>query len=238
MLTDTIWRDMRWRLLVAVPVVLLIALLIANAYSSYARDHAVDGAAPSYLAYLDAAWFELPGASAIFLPVAVLLASGGIVTRRRSELVFLLALPLERRSWLLAYMRWSLIALALLVLLTVVIFAIAAWAVGARLPLGPLLLRSAGVVLAGAVWIGITMALLARIRGALLTARGGSSRGGWGARGAPSTSATGALVPPEVRESGYVSGCDSNSPIRLRAARATSAARSADRVGGRLRLAS
>jgi hypothetical protein len=126
-------------------------------------------ATPDAAAYLDAAWFRLPGGSAVFLLAAVLLAAGGSLLRPRGDVAYLLALPLSRRRWLITHVAMSLAALTALVVVVHVVLATGASRAdashgGGSLALGPLLARSLAVLAAASVWIGVTVGVLAVVR--------------------------------------------------------------------------
>jgi hypothetical protein len=159
MLRATIWRDLRWRLLAAAVLVLLPAAVVAWSDAAHAPR-----ATPGAAAYLDAAWFRLPGGSAVFLVAAVLLAAGGSLLRPRGDVAYLLALPQSRRRWLLAHVTMSLAALAALVLVVHLVLATGATHGGGSLALGPMLGRSLAVLAAASVWIGVTVGVLAVVR--------------------------------------------------------------------------
>ena len=165
MLRATIWRDLRWRLLAASLLVLPPAAAVAWQDVAHVRSGA---------AYLDAAWFRLPGGSAVVLAAAVLLAAGGSLLRPRGDVAYLLSLPLSRRRWLLAHVAMSLAALAALVVVVHVVLATGASRAdaahgGASLALRPLLGRSMAVFAAASVWIGVTVGVLAVVRYPALT---------------------------------------------------------------------
>jgi hypothetical protein len=163
-LRATIWRDLRWRLLAASALVLPPAVLVA--WSQVMHPH---HATPGGAAYLDAAWFRLPGGSAVFLVAAVLLAAGGSLLRPRADVAYVLALPLSRRRWLLAHVALSLATLAALVVVVHVVLTVGALRAGAPLAHGPLLARSLAVLVASSVWIGVTIGVLALVRHPVLT---------------------------------------------------------------------
>src|SRR4051812_11524203 len=129
MIYATIWRDLRWRLIV--PALLLAAsvTLLQISYDGHlhvSRDGA-PVAAPDvhdYMHYLDVAWFQLPGGSAVFLVIAVLIASGGRLTRSSGDLAYLFALPISRRRWVASHIGAAVVAVAALILLVDVVFAV------------------------------------------------------------------------------------------------------------------
>lgn len=159
MLHATIWRDLRWRLLAASLLVVPPAALVA--WSQVAHPHHVT---PGGAAYLDAAWFRLPGGNAVFLVAAVLLAAGGSLFRPGGDVAFLLALPVSRRRWLLTNLGMSLAALAALVLVVHLVLAAGAARAGAPFAHGPLLVRSLTALVAASPWIGATVGVLALVR--------------------------------------------------------------------------
>jgi hypothetical protein len=160
MLRATIWRDLRWRAAAAALLVLPPAALVAWSNVVHARGPVVTKGA----AYVDAAWFWLPGGSAVFLAAAVLLGASGSLLRPRGDVAYLLALPLSRRRWLATHVAMSAATLAALVLVAHVIVAFGAWRAGAPLAPGALLGRSVAVLAAGSAWIGVTVGVLAVVR--------------------------------------------------------------------------
>ncbi len=166
MLRSIIWRDLRWRLLAAALIVAPLAALVSWSYAARARVG--DPVQSSYLAYLDDAWFHLPGGSAVFLLLAVVLGAGGGLLRPREQVAYLLALPVSRRRLLYTYLLAVLGALAALTALVDVVLAAGAWDAGVPLPARPLLGRSALVFAAAAVWVCITVGVLSVVRYAAL----------------------------------------------------------------------
>lgn len=170
MLRATIWRDLQWRLLVALLLVASPAALVARSYTLAPQRSIASTTGLTYVEYLDAAWFWLPGASAVFLPAAVLISAAGVLLRPRTDLRFLLALPLSRRRWLLTNVMASLAALGALVLVVGIILASGAWYAGVPLGIGPLLGRSLAVLVAAGAWVGVTVGVLALVRHPALAA--------------------------------------------------------------------
>jgi len=165
MLRAAIWRDLRWRMLLAAVPVLVPAALVALSYA--ARAHGDGGTANGYVGYvgyLDAAWFWLPGASAVFLLAAVIVSSAGSLLRPRGDVAYLLALPVSRTRWLLAHAGMSLAALAGLIVLADAV--LAAGAVPSRAPVAlvPLLARSLAVWVAAGAWVCVTLGVLSVVR--------------------------------------------------------------------------
>jgi hypothetical protein len=165
MLRATIWRDLRWRLLAALLVAVPVAALVAWSYAMNMRAgaEAMHGFANA-LAYLDAGWYHLPGPSAVFLLVAVVLTAGSGPLRPRDDLAYLLALPISRRRLLAAHVVASLAALAMVVLVVDLILAVGAWSAGMPLPLGKLLVRSLAVLAAASPWVCVTAGALMLLR--------------------------------------------------------------------------
>ena len=160
MLRATIWRDLRWRLLAASLLVVPPAVLVAWSHAA----HAAGPAAPGHAAFLDVAWFRLPGGSPVFLVAAVLLAAGGSLLRPPADVAYLLALPVSRRRWLLTHAAMSLAALAALIVVAHLVLAAGAWRAGVPLAPGALLARSLAVLIAASAWIGVTLGVLAVVR--------------------------------------------------------------------------
>ncbi len=165
MLRDLIWRDLRWRLLAVLPLPVLLASLVSWSYVMEAGVKPM----PPYAEWLDTAWFHLPGPSAHFILVAVVLACSNAM-RRRPEVAYLLALPVSRRRWLLSHLAATLGAIAFLLLLVDVIFWIGAWRAGASLAPLPLLGRTLSVLLAASFTACVTVGMLALLRHPVLTA--------------------------------------------------------------------
>jgi hypothetical protein len=170
MLRATIWRDLRWRLLAALLLVGPPAAMVAIAGTQGPRtDTGVIVPLSDFLRFLDASWFHLPGGSAVLLPAAVLLAAAGTLVRPRDDVGYLFTLPLSRRRWLLAHAAAAVLALATLVLLVGVAFAVSAARAGASLSLVALGARSLGVLLAASAWVGPTLFVATLVRRALPT---------------------------------------------------------------------
>ena len=171
MLRTTIWRDLRWRLLAALLLVAPLAALIAWSYAVNVRaDTGVMRGYATYLAYLDAGWFRLPGPSSAFLLVAVIAAAGRGPLRPRDDFAYLLALPISRRRLLLTQVLTSVAAVAVVVLAAHLILAVGAWSTGAPLAIGPLLGRVLAVTAAASAWVGVTAAAVMLLRHPLLAA--------------------------------------------------------------------
>jgi ABC-type multidrug transport system permease subunit len=167
MLRATIWRDLRWRLLAAALLVVPLAALVAWSYA--ARAHAGQVVERDYLAYLDHAWFRLPGPSAVFTLAAVVLTAGSGLLRPREDVRYLLALPVSRRRLLLTYVALALTALGALIALVDLVLAGGALGAGVPLPFVPLILRSLGVFAAAAVWVCVTVGVLSVVRYPILS---------------------------------------------------------------------
>jgi hypothetical protein len=166
MLRAAIWRDLRWRLLAATFLAAPLALLVAWSYAGRARAGEV--VQRNYVAYLDAAWFHLPGPSSAFLLLAVILGAGGGLIRPRAQVAYLLTLPTSRRRMLVSYLVAVLAALAACVLVIDLILAAGAWSANVPLPLAPMIVRSVLVFLAAAVWACVTIGVLTVVRHAVL----------------------------------------------------------------------
>lgn len=170
MLRATIWRDLRWRLLAALLLVAPPAAVIAFAGAQGPRNASgVNVPVSDWVRFLDTSWFQLPGGSAVLLPAAVLLAAAGTLVRPRDDVAYLFALPLPRRRWLLAHAAAAVLAIATLVLLVGVAFAVGAARAGAALPPVALAARSLGVLLAASAWVGPTLLVATFLRRALPT---------------------------------------------------------------------
>lgn len=153
-----IWRSLRWRVLVAALLVLPLAMLLAGAYRNTVATM------PDYVEYLDGAWFELPGANAIFLLATVIISSGRTLFRPRNDLAYLLALPVSRRRWFGAHAAMSIAALATLIILMNLVFVIGALRADHTAPLGALAIRSALTFAAALPWVGVTLGALGLLR--------------------------------------------------------------------------
>jgi len=167
MLLATIWRSLRWRLLAALLLVALPAFFVAW---SYGAENNELRRTMSYMGYIDAAWFELPGPSAIFLPVALIVSSSAHLMRRSGELAYTLALPISRRRWLLAHAVAFIGAVAIAQLLVDVVLAIGAHHVSQPFEVVPMLARSVAVIAAASVWVAVTIGALALVRHPVLAA--------------------------------------------------------------------
>jgi len=167
MLLATIWRSLRWRLLAAT---LLVAIPVSLVAWSYGADNNELRHSMSYMRYLDAAWFELPGPSAIFLLVALIVSSSARLMKRGGELAYTFALPISRRRWLLAHAGAFVAAVAAIHLSADVVFAIGAYHVSQPFAVLPVLARTLAVTAAAAVWVGVTIGALGLVRHPLLAA--------------------------------------------------------------------
>jgi hypothetical protein len=169
MLRATIWRDLRWRLLAALMLGALLSALVTWSYVMNVREGtAVVRGYPGFLAYLDDAWFRLPGPSSAFLLLAVIVTAWSGPLRPRDDLAYLLSLPISRRRLLLTHVATSLASLSALVLVVDVTFVVGAWSAGTPLALGGLIGRSLLVMVAGAAWVGVTVGAVMLLRYPLL----------------------------------------------------------------------
>ena len=160
-----ICRSLRWRLLLGLVLTATPTALIAASYAEQAgRAPTRWAGADGFIGYLDAAWFRLPGASAVFLPVAVLLGSLGSLVRPRSEVVYVLAFGVARRRWLWAHAAAAVAGVAALVAATALIYALAGWRLRAPQAAGRLGARSLAVLLAAASWCLATTGTPAVVR--------------------------------------------------------------------------
>lgn len=164
MLRATIWRDLRWRLLAGTTIVGPLATLVAWSYASQPSRPSATSSIADHLTYLDAAWFRLPGASAAFLPVAILPGANGGLLRPRNDVAYLLALPVSRRRWLFTHLAMSLAALAALTAAASLVLAAGALFAGMPVAAGPILGRSLAVFIAAAPWICLTAGVLSVVR--------------------------------------------------------------------------
>ena len=167
MLLATIWRSLRWRLLAAM---LLIALPVFLVAWSYGEERKVNRAVGTYMQFLDAAWFDLPGPSAIFLLIALVVSASARLMRPTGDLAYTLTLPISRRRWLLAHAGAFVAAVAAVQLFVDVVFAIGAHRVAQPVEILALLVRSLAVIAASAVWVGVTIGALGLARYPVLAA--------------------------------------------------------------------
>lgn len=117
-----------------------------------------------YVHHLDLAWFNLPGASAVLLPAALILGSPGTLVRPSRDVAYVMTLPMSRERWVMSHIAASVAALALLVIGCDFLFAIAGWRLDSVLRIGPLLVRSMLVLVAAAAWIPLMISLTALVR--------------------------------------------------------------------------
>jgi hypothetical protein len=167
MLFATIWRSLRWRLLAALLLVSAPAFLVAW---SYVEERKVNAAIGTYTHFLDAAWFQLPGPSAILLLVALVVSASGRLMKPSGELAYTLALPISRRRWLLAHAAAFVAAIAVVQLFIDVVFMLGARHSAQPLEMLPLLARSVAVIAAASVWVGVTIGSLGLVRHPVLAA--------------------------------------------------------------------
>jgi hypothetical protein len=167
MLLATIWRSLRWRLLAALPLVALPAFFVSWSFGSEKND-AVHFT--SYSRYVEAAWFQLPGPSAVLLLVALIVSSHARLMKPGGELAYTLALPISRRRWLLAHAGAFVAAVAVVQLFIDVVLAIGARHSAQSLDVVPLLVRSAAAIAAASVWVGVTIGALGLVRHPVLAA--------------------------------------------------------------------
>ncbi len=169
MLRAATWRDLRGRTAAGL---LLAAPLATFVSASFAVQRSQPPDAPpevlalgrSYPAFIDTAWFHLPSPSSVIAFVAILITAGGILARPRSELRFLLALPLTRGAWVLAHLAGSIAATALITAVCAVILLVGGWWQGTSYPALRMLANSGAVLLAVVPWVTTTTAVLAFVR--------------------------------------------------------------------------
>src|SRR4051812_44669748 len=116
MLKRIIWHDLRWRLLAAATLVAMTAGVVVLGLRLPPRA--------DYLMHLDLAWFNLPGASAVLLPAAVIIASSGTLVRPARDVAYLLTLPVSRDRWVMSHIAAAVFGIALLVVVCDVMFVI------------------------------------------------------------------------------------------------------------------
>jgi len=192
MLLATIWRSLRWRLLAATLLAAMAVSFVAFAYKSneikaghttsqltmpagqLTVSHDTDlgqlRAVFPYMRFLDAAWFELPGPSALFLLIALIVSSSGRLFRPGGELAYTFALPISRRRWLLTHAGAFVAAVAVVQLFVDVVLALGAYRASQAVSIGPLLVRSLGVIVAASAWVGVTIGALGLVRYPILAA--------------------------------------------------------------------
>lgn len=167
MLLATIWRSLRWRLLAALLLVALPAFLVAWSFKPLRSEQ---GHLSTYMQFIDAAWFELPGPNAILLLVALIVTASSRLMRPSAELAYTLALPISRRRWLLAHAGASVAAVAAVQVFIDVVLAIGARHSAQFIELVPLLLRSIAAIAAATAWVGVTIGALGLVRYPVLAA--------------------------------------------------------------------
>ena len=160
MLTRIIWHDLKWRLLAAAALVALTAgVVILGLRLSPGAD---------YLQHLDLAWFNLPGASSVFLPAAVIIGGSSSLMRPPRDVAYVMSLPVSRLRWVMMHVAASVAALAFMVLVCAVAFIVAASNLDTHLAIVPLFARSLLVLLAAAAWVPLMIALSAVVRRAII----------------------------------------------------------------------
>lgn len=156
MLKKIIWHDLRWRFLAAAILAGMTAGVIVLGLRLPARA--------DYVRHLDLAWFNLPGASAVLLPAALIIGSPGTLVRPPRDVAYLMTLPLSRERWVMSHIAASVAALALLVIACDMLFIVAGWRLDSILRLGPLVLRSLLLLVAAAAWIPLMVSVTALVR--------------------------------------------------------------------------
>ena len=168
MLRAIIWRDLRWRLLASLLLVLPFALMTSWSHTVSTRRASASGM--QYVDHLDVAWFQVPGPNALFVVVAVILSVSGSLVGPRNDIAYVLSLPITRSRWLFAHIAASLTSLAAIVMIVGAVLAAGAWIVDTPANVGALLLRMLGTFLAGSVLVAATYGVLTVLRHPLLTA--------------------------------------------------------------------
>ena len=156
MLNRIIWHDLRWRLLAAALLVGMTAGVIVLGLRLPPRA--------DYVHHLDLAWFNLPGASAVFLPAALIVGSPGTLVRPSRDVAYVMTLPVSRERWVISHIAASLAALALLVVACDILFLVAAWRLDSVLRAGSLMVRSTLLLAAAAAWVPLMVSLTALVR--------------------------------------------------------------------------
>ena len=156
MLKRIIWHDLRWRFLAAAILVGMTAGVVALGLRLPARA--------DYVHHLDLAWFNLPGASAVFLPAALIIGSPGTLVRPSRDVAYVMTLAVSRERWLMSHIGSSVAALALLVVGCDMVFLVAGLTLDSIVRVGPLLVRSFLLLAAAAAWIPLMVSLTALVR--------------------------------------------------------------------------
>ena len=156
MLKRIIWHDLRWRFLAAAILVGMTAgVIVLGLRLPPLAD---------YVHHLDLAWFNLPGASAVLLPAALIIGSPGTLVRPARDVAYVMALPVSRERWVMSHIAASVAALALLVIACDILFLLAGLALDSILRVGPLIARSFLLLAAAAAWIPLMVSLTASVR--------------------------------------------------------------------------
>jgi len=156
MLKRIIWHDLRWRFLAAAILVGMTAGVIVLGLRLPPRA--------DYVHHLDLAWFNLPGASAVLLPAALIIGSPGTLVRPSRDVAYVMTLPVSRERWVISHIAASFAALALLVIACDILFVVAGWTLDSVLRVGSLTARSLLLLAAAGAWIPLMVALTALVR--------------------------------------------------------------------------
>ena len=117
-----------------------------------------------YVHHLDLAWFNLPGASAVFLLAALIIGSPGTLLRPSRDVAYVMTLPVSRGRWVMSHIAASVAALTLLVVGCDVAFVVAGLTLDSIVRVGPLIVRSLLLLAAAAAWIPLMVSLTALVR--------------------------------------------------------------------------
>jgi hypothetical protein len=156
MLKRIIWHDLRWRLLPAAILVGMTAGVIVLGLRLPARA--------DYVQHLDLAWFNLPGASAVLLPAALIVGSPGTLVRPSRDVAYVMTLPVSRERWVMSHIGAAVAALTLLLIACDLLFVVAGVTQDSIIRVGPLLARSLLLLAAAAAWIPLMVSLTALVR--------------------------------------------------------------------------
>jgi hypothetical protein len=166
-----LWLDTRFRFLIGLIVMILLALLIvylqykvtgaqntlAHAQISAETKAQVLNIFGDYGKYVDTTWYESNGGTAIAI-LAIILALGGPLAERNS-VHLTLSLPVRRSSWLVAQAVLTMgLSVVMLLVSTAVLLAVGAL-MGHAYPPGQAALNALLCAVPTMAWIGLTLAL-------------------------------------------------------------------------------